>query len=186
MDSLGKSLSEEAIAELMLARSALEQKNETIDAREAVIRDLLRKNRALERELDQMNRAVPAAEHPRERGSAEGVIEDIVRLLVKYERVPAATALETHTPAIAGLGAEIVELLKDRLGLEVIEGAPAEIDPHIHRVIEVTKSPENRERAVPLSKGYRLGKKVISPMDIRVIEGGEAQEDGNPGSGEAA
>jgi hypothetical protein len=145
---LGNSFSDEAIAELMLARSALEQKNETIDAKDAAIRDLLRKNRALERELEEARRAVPAAANTGGHTGVESLIEDVVRLLVKHEMAPAASALGGDTPA-AGLEGEIVELLRDRWGLEVFDGEPSAIDPYIHRVIEVVKGPGDGEKSPP-------------------------------------
>jgi molecular chaperone GrpE (heat shock protein) len=173
------------LPELMLARSALEQKNETIDAKDAVIRELIQKNRALERELDELKRAVPAAGNAGGHTGVESLIEDIVGLLVKCEKAPAAADLEGEIPAAAGLeeanllSRKIPELLRDRWGLEIIDGEPAAIDPYIHRVVEVVKGPGNGERAVPLSRGYRLGKKILSPMKLRVFEGGKPQDGKN-------
>jgi molecular chaperone GrpE (heat shock protein) len=175
---LGKSISEEAIAELMLARSALEQKNEIIDAKDAVIRELVQKNRSLERELDEVLRTAPAAENAGGRTGVESLVEDIVMLLLKCEKAPVAASLEREIPAVADLEREIVGLLRDRWGLEVIEGEPASVDPYIHRVIEVVKGSRGGEKAVPLSRGYRLGKKVLAPMKLRVIEGVESQDGG--------
>ena len=178
---MGKSLSEEAIAELMLARSALEQKNEAIDARDAVIRDLLGKIRALECELKEARMVAPATGNALKHEGTEDVIEDIVYLLVKYETGP--SGFGSGEGGCAGIDPEktsipcgkILALLRDRWGVEVIDGEPAVIDPYIHRVIEVVKGPGVDNRVVPLSKGYRLGKKIIAPMKLRVIEGGEAQ-----------
>lgn len=179
---LGRTFSEEAIAEIMIARSALEQKNETLDRKDALIGDLLRRNRELERRLEEERRASPEGASAGETGleappggreGVEDLIGEIVRLLVRHERVPSEGVGE-EVSASGGFEAEIVQLLRDRWGLAVIEEEPVAIDPLIHRVVEVVKGPGGGGRAVSLSKGYRLGKKILAPMKIRVFEGGES------------
>ena len=154
-----------------IAGKVLEQKNETIDLKDRMIVDLLQKTRALERELEEATRTLPvsektegAAEEKGYRRGIENVIEDVVSLVSKYEKDSGGTG---------PLAEKILGLLTDRYGLEVLEEQPTEIDPRIHQVIDVQGAKGGVERYVLVSKGYRIGARLLMPVKLRVIEGGK-------------
>ncbi|MCK5095166.1 MAG: nucleotide exchange factor GrpE [Spirochaetes bacterium] len=173
-DLLHKTISDKAIGELMLARSALEEKHELIDRKDRIIRELMQKNRDIEADLKEVKAVLSDMEEMEKSNEVnsynrgiEAVIGDILHILVRYEAV---FNIKSESNEMKMLIEGIFNLLEKQYGLEIMDGAPAEIDPEIHQVIEVIAGKGKGREIIQLSKGYRIGKKILSPVKLKVIE----------------
>ncbi len=171
---LHKTISDKAIGELMLARTALEEKHELIDRKDHIIRELVQKNRDIEAELEELRGVLSEMEEMGKSKEVDSynrgivaVIGDILHIMVRYEAV---CNVKNENDELNMLIEGIFHLLKERYGLEIMDGVPAEIDPELHRVIEVNAGQGKGREIIQLSKGYRIGKKILSPMKLKVIE----------------
>jgi molecular chaperone GrpE (heat shock protein) len=95
------------------------------------------------------------------------VVIDILKIISKYET--AGGVIECKSELIMLID-NIIDLLVSRYGLEVIDGPAADVDPAIHQVVEVINSDKENSGIVRLARGYRMGKKIIMPMKVRVIK----------------
>jgi molecular chaperone GrpE (heat shock protein) len=193
---LGGSLSERAIEELTCVKTALQEKNEQLDERDDRIRQLTGRIRELEADLQdaettmsKMAERVKQQEIQLKQEGCMPLIEELVHLLSRYEeRSPSAgrrAAAGTEEAGrddgarYGGIPGEKLLTLLEGYGVEVIQGPVGAVDPNIHHVVEVAEgSPyENREeRVVPLARGYRIGERVIRPLQLQVLRGGGANE----------
>lgn len=171
---LQRTISDKAIGELMLARTVLEEKHELIDRKDQIIRELMQKNRDIETELEEVKGVLSDMEEMEKNNEVdsynsgiEAVIGDIIHNLAQYETV---CNIKSESNEMKMLIDSIFHLLKERYGLEIIDGAPAEIDPELHQVIEVSAGQGDGREIIQLSKGYRIGKKILSPMKLKVME----------------
>ncbi len=171
---LRKTISDKAIGELMFARTALEEKHELIDNKDRIIRELMQKNRDIEADLKEVKAVLSDMEEMEKSNEEnsynrgiEAVIGDILHILVRYEAV---CNTKSKSNEMKMLIEGIFNLLEKQYGLEIMDGAPAEIDPEIHQVIEVIAGKGKGRKIIQLSKGYRIGKKILSPMKLKVIE----------------
>jgi len=174
---LEENISDDAIGELMLAKAALEDKNEQLDEKDRLIQELRSKEKALWSEIELLNEKLTHSHSQREKEykeaaqeGADKVIKDIVSILADYENVD-ATAGEKERGDDARLIGRLIRILNECYGLEVIDGSPDKIDPEIHQVIEAEDATGEKSSIILLSKGYRIGKKILRPARVKVIRG---------------
>lgn len=179
-----KAVSREVIAELMLAKTVLEEKNEIIDEKDRIIRELYSKEKELETELVSFKREIESAkailrryvrlnktEHDKSPQSGiQKVIADVVAIAADYQSC-ISSAHGRSLDINGSLAGRLMTLFVESYDLEVLDGAPKEIDPKIHQVVEVIEDKHGESSFVQLSKGYRIGKKVIRPMGLKVLKG---------------
>lgn len=170
-------MSEEAIGELMLAKTALEEKYELINEKDRTIKELLQKSRNIEERLKEVEELLSEAELQNQKSEnlafergVEAVIKDLLSIITQYERIN--NQLSDDAEEIEPLN-RILRSLETRYGLERIDGQPEKIDPEIHRVIDVIHDDVDKEQIILLSSGYRLNGKVLLPVKLRVITGGK-------------
>jgi molecular chaperone GrpE (heat shock protein) len=182
-----KAVSREVIAELMLAKTVLEEKNEIIDQKDRIIRELYSKEKDLELELATFKNEIESAKgmlrryvdlNKTEHGKilqsgTQKVIADVVAITADYaDSLPAVTG---RGPEIDGsLAARLIDLFVEKYDLEVLDGVPEAIDPKIHQVIEVSEDPCAEPALVQLSKGYKIGRKVIRPLRLKACRQADA------------
>ena len=173
-DLLNKTISDKAIGELMLAKTALEEKYEQIDKKDKSIKELQKKNKKLEAELDELRETLLEIEDTKKKESAgdfnkgtEAVIGDILQILSKYD---SACSGGSGKRELTMLIENILDLLVNRYGLEVIDGPVDEVDPAVHHVVEVISGDEEDAGIVTLARGFKLGEKIIAPMKVKVIK----------------
>jgi molecular chaperone GrpE (heat shock protein) len=204
---LGGSLSEHAIEELTMVKTALQEKNELLDEKDRVVARLTGRIRELEEQVREAEASLSLMAGQRERQETrlkqEGcmtLIEELVHLLARYERrCGAGSPSPGQGDEPSGLqegerygmipGELVLDLLVRGYGLEVIDGPVEAVDPVLHHVVEVTgdaggDSAGREERAVPLSRGYRIGERVIRPLQLKVLRGGsETRSSSRQGEG---
>lgn len=166
----------EVIAEMMLAKTVLEEKNELLAHQERTIRNLQETARRLEEDLEAL-RAESARwrENGRQEGSAQ-VVAEAAHLAVEHLRMEDRWSL----------AARLIRHFQERYGLEVIDQAPA-VDPELHQVIEVVEAVEAAGQAPSLqilAPGFRLNGKTVQPALVRIIRAKAAEEPsgGSPAS----
>lgn len=171
---LNKTLSDNAIGELMLAKTALEEKHEQIDKKEKSIRELHKKNRKLEAELEEARDMLSDIEETQRANDVadfskgtEAVINDIIEIISRYDHVCGS---ENPNNELCKMVENILEIFVNGHGLEIIDGPADEVDPKIHQVVEVTTG--KKGDVVMLARGYKVGEKILSPMKVRVIKAG--------------
>jgi molecular chaperone GrpE (heat shock protein) len=150
-----------AIGEMMLAKTVLEEKNEELEAKDRRLRELTSRLRDLTEDVEQLQAELEASAHnlaEARRGAfqegADRVIEEVVGVLADWG--PEAPKLTEHLLAV----------LRERHGLELIEEVPGRLDPRLHRVLEVSRLPQAGTQV--LTKGFRLGGRVLRPALVRV------------------
>lgn len=165
-----KQSSQVLTGELMLAKSVIEEKNEILDQKDAVIRDLAARARILEDDNEELRLALSRSMRhdemirAEERGSVLNVvISDVVRIAADYEDV--------HGSSSTGLASRIFGLFQEKYDLRVIEEQPKSVNPSLHHVVEVDHSGAPTGSIEVLSSGYRLGETVIRPALVKVILG---------------
>jgi len=90
----------------------------------------------------------------------------VVRMAADYEPTGEKTELG------AGLASRLIRLFREKYGLQVIDTVSKNVDPGLHRVIEVVRrSDTDQPRLEVVAKGYRVDGKVIRPALVKVIEG---------------
>jgi molecular chaperone GrpE (heat shock protein) len=171
---LSKTISDKAIGELMLAKNALEEKHEQIDKKEKSIRQLQKKNRKLEAELEKAREMLSVIKETQRNTESEephkgsdAVIRDIIYIISRYDH---AFSSENGNTELRMLVENILELLVKEYGLEIIDDPADTVDPEIHQVIEVVTGDEDDAGIVRLARGYKVGDKILSPMKIKVIK----------------
>lgn len=158
--------SSELIGEMMLAKSVLEEKNELLDLKDRTIRELHSKVRRLELQVEEHRRELCRQSELGECAFVAGcrqVVAEVLRVVAPYDRPEAGPA--------AVLAGRLVALFCDSYGLDVVEDAPGHIDPEVHQVVEAFKTVGGgRRRVYVMSRGYRLGDRVLQPALVRVSE----------------
>ena len=162
-------ISDNAIEELMLAKTALEEKNALLEEDRRQIRDLIRKNRTIERAQNMLKNTLTEAQNRVQtartealKEGMESVIRDLVQMLFKYEKLTDSRSVPVH---------DLLEMLKKKYGLAVI-GEPVEaVDPELHEVIEVVQGHDVEPKIILVEKGFRIGKNVLKPAIVKVIKG---------------
>ena len=166
----------EVIAEMMLAKTVLEEKNELLALQERAIRDLKETVRRLEDDL----KAVRAeGARWRESGRQEGclqVVAEAARLAGEHLHQHMRQGREDERWSLAS---RLLRLFAERYGLELIDQAPA-VDPELHQVVEVVEEPLQESCVQILALGFRLGGRTVQPALVRVIRGKSA---GSPPGG---
>ena len=174
-----------AVEELSLIKAAMEEKSEMLESRDKKIQLLLQEMGELKElqlktklSLQDLRKQVLKKEENAFREGGEAVIEDIVHILYKLEKVWSSDNHgENHFESV--VVESILRMLEDKYHLEIIDmNQETPIDPAIHRVIEVQKNGEIGSRVVGLTKGYRIDKRVIKPACLKVIEGEKDVTDG--------
>jgi molecular chaperone GrpE (heat shock protein) len=173
------------VEELMLIKTSMEEKSEMLDSKDKQIHMLLKEKKILadkyrktEQSFHELRQEVSSKEKKAFREGGEAVIEDIVHVLCKYEK---AWNNERHTvrPSESMVAEGILGMLRDIYGLETIDaGHGAVLDPGKHQVVDVQQAPDGDSQIVALSKGYRIGTRVIKTACLRVIKGGKAETEG--------
>ena len=171
---LNKTISDKAIGELMLAKTALEEKHEQIDKKEKSIRELQKKNRKLESELEKVREILSDIEETQRKNNAENfnksseeIIRDIIQIISRYDHICSS---KNGNNGITMLVENILGLFVKEYGLEIIDGPADEVDPEIHQVVEVVTRDEENAGIVRLARGYKVGEKILYPMKVKVIK----------------
>jgi len=174
-----KSFSENAIEELMLVKTALEEKNELIDQKDHLIRELYtiienleEKNNYQKNKLKQTEKNLDQEKQKAWEQGVESVIIDIINLITKYER---KSLFNKELDEVIPIG-KIISLLKERYGLQVLEEPKQEIDPRFHKIVEINKSKCDAMEYAVLANGYKIGKRIIKPVQLKVIQGDKNKE----------
>lgn len=181
-----KNALKKAADELEIVKTIMEKQNKTIpvDEKNYIIHDLHAKVRSLTLEMISIREKLESARKiltdlktnlDRERSKAlqEGaqkVIEEIVSILVEYE-TGCLSGNEHISKINHHLFTRLIDFFKERYKVEVIDGTPERIDPAIHQVVTTVDDSDLNSSIVQLSKGYRIGKKVIHPMRVKIIKG---------------
>ena len=156
----------EVIAEMMLAKTVLEEKNELLARQERTIRELKETVRLLEEDLKAL-----LAERDRwqESGRQEGrsqVVAEAARMAGEY------LGREDER---WGLASRLIRNFAERYGLELIDQAAGTVDPELHQVVEVVEEPLQKPSVQILARGFRLRGRTIQPALVRVIRGKAAE-----------
>ena len=167
----------EVIAEMMLAKTVLEEKNELLARQERAIRDLKETVRRLEEDL----KAVRAeGARWRESGRQEGclqVVAEAARLAGEHLHQHMRQGREDERWSLAS---RLLRLFAERYGLELIDQTVGTVDPELHQVVEVVEEPLQESCVQILALGFRLGGRTVQPALVRVIRGKSA---GSPPGG---
>ena len=183
-----KNALKKAADELEIVKTIMEKQNKTIPINEKnyIIHDLHAKLRSLTLEMISLSEKMESTrkilrdlktniEKERSKALQEGaqkVIEEIVSILVEYE-TDCLSGNEHISKINHHLFTRLIDFFKERYKVEVIDETPERIDPTIHQVITMVDEPDMNSLIVQLSKGYRIGKKVIHPMRLKIIKGGK-------------
>jgi molecular chaperone GrpE (heat shock protein) len=155
----------EVIAEMMLAKTVLEEKNELLARQERAIRELKETALRLEDDLKELR---AERDRWRETGRQEGalqVVAEAARMAVEY------LAKEQDR---WGLAPRLIRHFAERYGLELVDEAAEEVDPELHQVLEVVETPEQVPSVQILTPGFRLAGSTVQPALVRVIRGKDA------------
>ncbi len=143
-----------AIGEMMLAKTVLEEKNELLEAKDRLVRELSTRLKQLAEELESSSRAQAEARQSAYLEGAGQVVEEVVEVLADWG------------PEEPRLASRLLAVLREKHGLEVIERVHGRLDPRLHRVLEVSR--ETKAGTEVLAKGFRLGVRVLRPALVRV------------------
>ena len=99
-------------------------------------------------------------------------VEDLLPVVDDFER---ALKVDVGTPAEAYRGGldliyrRLLDLLARR-GVKPIEALGTDFDPHVHQAVAYEPSPGHRDGEVieELSRGYRLGDRLLRPAAVKV------------------
>ncbi|HUX20084.1 MAG TPA: nucleotide exchange factor GrpE [Spirochaetia bacterium] len=167
---LQRETSQGLTGELMLAKSVIEEKNEILDRKDEMIRQLASRARSLETDNEELRLALSRSMRrdemlrAQERGEVlSTVVSDVVRVAADYEDV--------HGSSSTGLASRIFGLLQEKYDLRVITEPPQTVNPQLHHVVEVDHSGALSGSIEVLSNGYRLGETVIRPALVKVVLG---------------
>lgn len=163
----GNADSEATIGEMMFARSVIDEKNELIDQKDTVIRELASKLHGAERHLDELQAALMETRREESLIRSEEREKVLVRIVSDVVR-EVATVEPLAREGDGSLAARLVDLLQSSYGLSLIDEAPEFIDPSLHQVVDVDNSESNRGEIEILFPGYRLGDTVLRPALVRV------------------
>lgn len=173
-------LSNRAIGELMLAKAALEKNSKEINTKDAVIRELGMQSRILrtqlqetKKELDKLYKFIENEKREAYRSGAESVIDDAVQIIEQYENSRSKDKDEGGET----LAARILECLESKYGAEGANEPAASDDPRLHKIINVLQGKKGAGKAARASKRFRMGMKLIMDEKLRVIDGGQQNDD---------
>lgn len=162
--------SQATVGEMMFARAVIEEKNELIDRKDAIIRELVSELRNAESEVKELRDTICEAERNRdtERSAAKQeafnqLISELVRITADWDNL--------HRERSSRLSSRIYSLFQDEYGLRLIDEPPESIDPELHQVVEVDHSTSGEASIEILSSGYRIGATVIRPALVKVVLG---------------
>ena len=151
----------ELIAEMMLAKTVLEEKNELLARQERTIRGLKETVLQLQEDLKALQQErITWRESGRREGSLE-VVAEAARLAGEH------LGREDEQ---WGLASRLLRHFAERYDLQLIDRADA-VDPELHQVVEVVESPEQESAVQILVRGFRLGGRTVQPALVRVIRG---------------
>jgi len=152
----------EVIAEMMLAKTVLEEKNELLAKQERTIRDLKETVRRLQEDLQAL---LAERAQWRESGRQEGCLQ------VVAEAARMAGEHLGREDDRWGLAYRLIRHFAERYGLELIDRAAGAVDPELHQVVEVVEDPLQESSMQILALGIRLGGRTVQPALVRVIRG---------------
>jgi molecular chaperone GrpE (heat shock protein) len=160
------------IGEMMIAKTVIEEKNELLDRKDRTIRELETRLQQLQTgalaSQQELERCWADTEAAREEALKKGRMEaigEVVGLAADYE-------YDGHRSGTClNLASRLIQMFREKYGLQVIDTVSENVDPGLHRVIEVVhSSAENEPGLKVLAKGYHVNGKVIRPALIKVIE----------------
>lgn len=154
----------------MFARSVIEEKNELIDQKDSTIRELASKLRGAEGHLNELQAALTEMKHEEELVRSDEHQRVLARVLADV--VLEVSAVESLAPGSdRSLGDRIIDMLRRRYGMQLIDDVPEYIDPRLHQVVDVDHSDGRKGAIEILSPGYRMGEVVLRPALVRVTLG---------------
>ncbi len=106
-----------------------------------------------------------------DRASASSV-EDLLPIVDDFERAlkaDAGPAAEVYRGGLELIYRRLLDLLARR-GVKPIEALGTDFDPHVHQAVAYEPSPGHRDGEVieELSRGYRLGDRLLRPAAVKV------------------
>ncbi len=171
-DTMRQTISDDAIGELMLAKSALEDHAEQVYKLQQETVALRRENVMLKTEKLELEQALERLREEVDQRGMQKLLKDLLQILSLHEKRfdPAQRQLDVEDSM---LRRKILKLLEAEYGITPISGESKSVDPSLHQVIEVTRDPEGRSKVIPISSGYRRGAQVLRPAKVKVIQGSD-------------
>ncbi|KAB7708720.1 nucleotide exchange factor GrpE [Bacillus aerolatus] len=127
----------------------------------------------LRADFDNFRRRVQLEREASEKYRAQDLISDLLPLIDNFERALKVEATNEQTESVLQ-GVEMVYkgvlAALEKEGVEVIEAAGSEFDPHVHQAV-MTDSDENyqpNEVIEEFQKGYKLKDRIIRPSMVKV------------------
>ena len=164
-----KKSSKELIAEMMLAKAVLEEKNEILDQKERTIRELRTNVEQVESEIETLHEELERCRFELSGIRETALKEGFVQIVTEVVQMLSDRLVGDTNPGL-DLAIRLLGLFREKYGLEVIEEPPEKIDPEIHRVIVVDYDPEAEPTIQVLARGFRLGGKTLAPALVKVIQ----------------
>ena len=99
-------------------------------------------------------------------------LEDLLPIVDDFERalkVDVGTAADAYRGGLDLIYRRLLDLLARR-GVKPIEALGTDFDPHVHQAVAYEPSPGHRDGEVieELSRGYRLGDRLLRPAAVKV------------------
>jgi len=99
-------------------------------------------------------------------------VEDLLPIVDDFERalkVDAGPAAQAYRDGLELIYRRLLDLLSRR-GVKPIEALGTDFDPHLHEAVAYEPSPGRRDGEVieELSRGYRLGDRLLRPATVKV------------------
>jgi molecular chaperone GrpE len=99
-------------------------------------------------------------------------VEDLLPIVDDFERalkVDAGPAAQAYREGLDLIYRRLLDLLARR-GVKPIEALGTDFDPHLHQAVSYEPSPGHRDGEVieELSRGYRLGDRLLRPAAVKV------------------
>ena len=103
-------------------------------------------------------------------------VEDLLPIVDDFERalkVDAGPAAQAYRDGLDLIYRRLLDLLARR-GVKPIETLGTDFDPHLHQAVAYEPSPGHRDGEVieELSRGYRLGERLLRPAMVKVASRG--------------
>ncbi len=152
-----------AIGEMMLAKTILEEKNDTIDQKDRSIRDLSCQLREMRQELEQSGRELAQSRQDARWQGVREVLEEVFCLVCDYRGGEGGAENK--------LADRLIMMCREKYGLEVIDKTPDAVDPEIHQVVEVEQAAGPSTSIQVISKGFKVAGRLLKPMQVKVIKG---------------
>ena len=99
-------------------------------------------------------------------------VEDLLPIVDDFERalkVDVGSAAQAYRGGLELIYRRLLELLARR-GVKPIDALGTDFDPHVHQAVAYEPSPGHRDGEVieELSRGYRLGDRLLRPAAVKV------------------